>query len=120
MMHMTSDLTTQRCIPCSSGGEPLPAEQARELAREVPSWRLRENAIEREFKFADFRQALDFVNRVAALAEEEGHHPDIFISYNLVRLTLFTHKVGGLTKNDFILAAKTDRLLAGGLEQTND
>jgi 4a-hydroxytetrahydrobiopterin dehydratase len=111
---MISNLAIQHCIPCSTGGEPMPAEQARELAREVPSWKLLQNMIEREWKFADFRQALDFVNRVAAIAEEEGHHPDIFISYNLVRLTLFTHKVGGLTKNDFILAAKIDRLQAAG------
>lgn len=94
-------------------------EQARELAQEVPLWILRENAVEREFKFADFRRALDFVNRVAYVAEEEGHHPDIFISYRLVRLTLFTHKIGGLTQNDFILAAKIDRLFASEQDLTN-
>ncbi len=89
------------------------------MAGAVPAWKLQQNAIEREIKFADFQQALDFVNRVAAIAEEEDHHPDIFISYSLVRLTLFTHKAGGLTKNDFILAAKIDRLLAAQQGQTN-
>ena len=68
--------------------------------------------IERQFRFKDFREAIAFVNKVADLAESEGHHPDIFISWNKVRLTLTTHKIGGLSRNDFVLAAKIDELLS--------
>ena len=83
---------------------------AGELATSVPQWTLLEKQIEREFKFKDFRQAMAFVNRVADAANEQDHHPDIQISYSRVRLTLSTHKIGGLSQNDFILAAKIDRL----------
>lgn len=76
------------------------------LLSEVPQWAFKDRAIEREFKFNDFREAMEFVNKVAALAESEDHHPDICISYNKVRLTLSTHKVGGLSCKDFILGAK--------------
>ena len=76
------------------------------LLSEVPQWAFKDRAIEREFKFSDFREAMEFVNKVAALAESEDHHPDICISYNKVRLTLSTHKVGGLSRKDFFLGAK--------------
>ncbi len=88
----------------------LLAEEARELARNVPLWVFSEKQLEREFKFDDFRQAMAFVNQVADAAEKLDHHPDIFISYNRVRLTLSTHKVGGLSRNDFVLAAGIDAL----------
>jgi 4a-hydroxytetrahydrobiopterin dehydratase len=104
------DLAEQECEPCAAGGTPLSAREAEELFREVPKWSLKEKSIERELRFKGFRQAMDFVNKIAAVAEEEGHHPDIFISYNRVRLFLSTHKIGGLSRNDFILAAKIDRL----------
>lgn len=79
----------------------------------VPEWRLEENGtrLARRFELEDFRKAVEFVNRVAEIAEEEGHHPDIAIHWNRVDLTLWTHKIGGLHENDFILAAKVDRLL---------
>jgi 4a-hydroxytetrahydrobiopterin dehydratase len=95
---------------CRADVVSLPAAEAEKLAQEVPKWSLGDQAIEREFKFKDFRQAMDFVGKVAEVAEEQDHHPDIFVSYNKVRLTLSTHKVGGLSRNDFILAAKIDRL----------
>lgn len=104
-------LIDQKCRPCQEGGTPLSLNEAQELAREVPSWSFKANEIEREFKFNDFRQAVDFVNQVAEIAEEEDHHPDIYISYSKVRLSLSTHKIGGLSSNDFILAAKIDRLV---------
>jgi 4a-hydroxytetrahydrobiopterin dehydratase len=94
---------------CRADVVSLSAVEAEKLAQEVPEWSLGDQAIEREFKFKDFRQAMDFVNKVADIAEGQDHHPDIFISYNKVRLTLSTHKVGGLSQNDFILAAKIDR-----------
>jgi 4a-hydroxytetrahydrobiopterin dehydratase len=103
-------LTSEQCKPCEKGGTPLPAEEARELAREVPLWTLAEKQIERGFKFKDFLKAMEFVNRMADAAQADNHHPDIFISYSLVRVTLSTHKVGGLSRNDFILAAKIDRI----------
>lgn len=105
-------LVEQKCQPCQAGGKPLGAEEAEVLARETPRWALEDKQIQRQFQFKDFRQAMDFVNKVADIAEEEGHHPDIFISWNKVRLTLTTHKIGGLSRNDFIVAAKIDRLLS--------
>lgn len=75
---------------------------------EVPQWTQKENKIERVFKFSDFKEAMVFVNKVADIAEGEGHHPDIGISYNKVTIVLWTHAIGGLSLNDFILAAKID------------
>ena len=88
-------------------------EEAREFLAGAPQWSLRENGtrLSRRFEFRDFLQAMEFVNRVARIAEEEGHHPDIAIHWNKVDLLLWTHKIGGLHENDFILAAKIDRLL---------
>lgn len=103
------DLADEQCRLVRAAA-PLSPQEARELARSVPQWSLAEKQIEREFKFGDFRQAMAFVNRVADLAEEQGHHPDIFVSYSRVRLTLSTHKVGGLSRSDFILAAKINRV----------
>jgi len=89
---------------------PLPAEEVQKLAQQVPDWQLHDKAIERDFKFQDFDQAMGFVNRVADVAKAEDHHPDIAVSYNKVHLALSTHKIGGLTKNDFIVAAKINQL----------
>ncbi len=90
----------------------LSPEEARALARRTPRWALSAGKIERDFEFKDFREAMAFVNKVADLAEAQGHHPDIFISYKAVRLTLSTHKVGGLSQKDFALASKIDEALA--------
>ncbi len=105
-------LHKETCEPCRVGGASLPAEEAAELARAIPDWTLLEKQLQREFLFKDFREAMAFVNHVADAANETGHHPDILVSYNRVKLTLFTHKVGGLTRNDFILAAKIDMIQA--------
>jgi 4a-hydroxytetrahydrobiopterin dehydratase len=104
-------LSEEKCVPCHKGTPPLTQSEAQALLRNAPLWRLLEKQIEREFKFKDFQDAMAFVNRVAEAAEAEDHHPDIFISYSRVRLTLWTHKIGGLSRNDFILAAKIDALL---------
>ncbi len=104
------ELSQQKCEPCQVGTPPLSREEALELIKETRDWILKDNAIEREFEFDDFTGSIAFINRVAEVAEEEGHHPDIFIYYNKVRLQLSTHKIGGLSKNDFILAAKIDQL----------
>ncbi len=96
--------------PVERGYEPISPLEARELAHDIPRWSLKEKEIEREFHFKDFRQAIAFVNELADVAEEEDHHPDIFISYRKVRLILTTHKIGGLSRKDFGLAFKIDRL----------
>jgi 4a-hydroxytetrahydrobiopterin dehydratase len=95
---------------CTSNVVALSASEIDELARQVPDWSHKGKKIEQEFEFEDPDQAMNFVDDVADLAVEQDHHPDMFISYNLVRLTLSTHKVGGLSRNDFILAAKIDEL----------
>jgi 4a-hydroxytetrahydrobiopterin dehydratase len=99
-------------VPCEKGAEPLKGEEIEKQAKELDSdWRVvDEHHLEREFKFDDFRQALDFVNEVGELAEEQGHHPDIYLSYGKVKIQLWTHKINGLHENDFILAAKIDAL----------
>lgn len=91
-------------------------EEAEEMALQVPGWELEENRLIRRFRFKDFREAMVFVNRVADLAESEGHHPDIYISWNRVRLELTTHAIKGLSENDFIIASKVNDL---GGEQVN-
>lgn len=114
-MMSRNTLSDKTCVPCRGGIAPLTEEKARELGAETPEWALTENGTRlfRRFEFADFRAAMEFVNRVADIAEQEGHHPDIAIHWNKVELTLWTHKIGGLHENDFILAAKIDRLLWG-------
>ncbi len=107
-------LAEQKCEPIQSGTSPLSDKEAEALLLQIPSWSLGDNDILRDFKFKDFRQAMVFVNRVADIANEQDHHPDILISYNKVRITLSTHKIGGLSMNDFILAARID--LAAGLQ----
>jgi 4a-hydroxytetrahydrobiopterin dehydratase len=104
----------QKPEPFPVGTAPLSKEEAEKLAKEIPQWTLKEREIEREFKFKDFREAVHFVNKVSAIAEEEDHHPDIHILYNKVRLVLSTHKIGGLSKKDFSLAAKIDGLTGDG------
>ena len=89
---------------------PLTADEAARFALEVPEWQLLEGRPTRTFEFPDFKTALAWVNLVGALAESEGHHPDIHLSWGQVRLVLWTYKVTGLTENDFILAAKCDAL----------
>ena len=103
-------LQEQKCVPCQGGMAPLTQQEAQNLQKEVPDWTLKDNAMERTFRFRDFKEAMRFVNDVAEAAENEGHHPDIHIFYNKVRLELTTHKIKGLSQNDFILAAKIDAL----------
>jgi len=109
----TMDLANKRCIPCEGGTLPLPKKEATALSARVPDWKITEDKkLERELKFKNFSEAMRFVNRVAELAEKEGHHPEIRVSYNRVLLELTTHAIKGLSENDFILAAKIDRLIS--------
>ncbi len=107
-------LAAKRCVPCRGGVPPLtgPALEAL-LAQLGPNgWRgVRGHHLEKSFGFPDFAQALAFVNRIGALAEEEGHHPDLHLSWGQVRVEIWTHKIDGLTESDFVLAAKVDRLV---------
>jgi 4a-hydroxytetrahydrobiopterin dehydratase len=104
-------LAEQKCEPYRAGTMPLPQDRAEELLEEIPLWTLEDKMVQREFRFNDFRESIAFVNKVAEVAEEQDHHPDIHISYNRVLLELSTHKIGGLTDNDFILAARVDRIV---------
>ncbi len=105
------DLTQKKCTPCEGGASPMDPNQACVLLPKVPGWDLGGTALERRFKFKDFVGSMAFVNRVAQLAEAEGHHPDMHISWNRVTLTLTTHAIKGLSENDFIMAAKINELL---------
>jgi 4a-hydroxytetrahydrobiopterin dehydratase len=108
---MTEQLADKTCVPCRGGVPPLKGKELTELQSRVPKWMVYdEHQLHREFKFADFKQALEFVNQVGALAEEQGHHPDILLAWGKAEITLWTHKVDGLTESDFIMAAKIDRL----------
>ena len=106
-------LAARRCVPCEAGTPPLTDDATTQyLARlgEGSGWEIVEGKkIVKSFRFKSFRDAIAFVNRVAEIAEGEGHHPDMWISYRRVRLELMTHAIGGLSENDFILAAKIDR-----------
>jgi 4a-hydroxytetrahydrobiopterin dehydratase len=103
------ELATRKCEPCEAGTPALKGQELRRLFGQLDGWNLiSEHHLEKEYLFKDFRQALDYVNRLGEVAEEEGHHPDIFLTWGKVRVTLWTHSVGGLSENDFILAAKAD------------
>ena len=103
-------LAEKTCVPCRGGVPPLTASQITPLAAQVDKWSVVENHhIEKEFKFPDFKTALDFVNEVGTIAEEQGHHPDIYLAWGKAQIKIWTHKINGLTESDFILAAKVDR-----------
>ena len=105
-------LTQKTCVPCQGGIPPLTPDEARSYLDQVPGWNLSQagDRINRKFTFGDFVAALDFVNRVGWLAEEEGHHPDISFGWGYADVTFFTHKIKGLHENDFIMAAKVNAL----------
>lgn len=106
-----NELATRKCEPCEAGTSALKGTELRRLFARISDWNLvNEHHLEKEYRFKDFREALDFVNRLGEVAEEEGHHPDIFLTWGKVKVTLWTHSVGGLSENDFILAAKADQL----------
>ena len=105
-------LARERCIPCGGAVPPLKGDVLAALGHELGgSWRVvDEHHLEKEFRFRDFADALAFTNRIGALAEAEGHHPDIHLAWGRVRVTIWTHKIDGLTRSDFVLAAKIDGL----------
>jgi len=108
-----SQLAEKECVPCKGEVPPLKGSQLTSVARELNGgWQVvKEHHLEKEYKFKDFRQALEFTNKVGELAEAQGHHPDIYLGWGKVKLTIWTHKIDGLTESDFVLAAKADRLV---------
>ena len=120
MVDDMEGLAEKKCVPCRGGIPPLAEGAAGDLLARTPGWALAEKGtrLERRFEFRDFVAAMEFVNRVADVAEREGHHPDIAIHWNKVDLVLWTHKIGGLHENDFILAAKINRLLEERADQS--
>jgi 4a-hydroxytetrahydrobiopterin dehydratase len=106
-----AELAEKTCVPCRGGVPPLTADQIAPLQAQVKEWEVVKNHhLEREFAFPDFKSALGFVDKVGAIAEEQGHHPDIYLAWGKARVTIWTHKIDGLTESDFILAAKIDRI----------
>jgi 4a-hydroxytetrahydrobiopterin dehydratase len=105
-------LAEKHCVPCRGGVPPLHGEQLEALKAQVSGWQVvNDHHLTKTFTFPDFRSALDFVNKVGAVAEAEGHHPDLYLAWGKVEVKTWTHKIDGLTESDFILAAKTDELL---------
>ncbi len=104
-----SSLASKQCVPCKGGVPPMPPDRVADLLKEVPGWQAERNHhLTRTFKFPDFASALAFVNRIGAIAEEQNHHPDIYLAWGKVRVDIWTHKIDGLTESDFVLAAKFD------------
>ena len=106
-----SELSSKTCVPCRGGVPPLAGQELQNLAGQVPEWKvIQGHHITRTFSFPDFRQALNFVNKVGEIAESQGHHPDILLAWGKAEVTTWTHKIDGLSESDFILAAKIDEL----------
>jgi 4a-hydroxytetrahydrobiopterin dehydratase len=109
-----SALAEKQCVPCKGDVPALKGQDLARLAGELGGgWQVvADRQLEKEYRFKNFREALDFTNQVGELAEAQGHHPDIYLAWGKVKLTLSTHKINGLTESDFVLAAKADKLLA--------
>jgi 4a-hydroxytetrahydrobiopterin dehydratase len=114
------DLRAKRCVPCRRGTPKLDAAEVARLAPQVPAWSVAGDRLRRKFVFATFADAMRFVNRIADVAEAEDHHPDFTVHYREVDVALWTHVVGGLSENDFIVAAKIDGLVADGGSVSGD
>ena len=107
-----SKLAEKDCVPCKGGVPPLKGQALTKIRKQLNGhWKvIKGHHLEKEYDFKDFKQALAFTNRVGKLAEAQGHHPDIFLTWGKVKLTIWTHKIDGLTESDFILAARADKL----------
>lgn len=105
------ELAAKACVPCKGGVPPLKGSELRELENQITGWNVvNEHHLSKSYRFPDFAKALAFVNRVGELAEQQGHHPDIYLAWGKVEIQIWTHKIDGLTESDFILAAKIDKL----------
>ncbi len=104
-------LAEKHCVPCRGGVPPLAGDALEHLKQQLPTWQVIDgHHLFKAFTFPDFRTALDFVNRAGEIAEQEGHHPDLFLSWGKVEVKIWTHKIDGLTESDFVLAAKIENL----------
>jgi 4a-hydroxytetrahydrobiopterin dehydratase len=104
-------LADKHCVPCRGGVPPLAGAALDNLKAQLAGWEVvREHHLEKTYTFPDFQKALAFVNRAAAIAEQQGHHPDLYLSWGKVGVEIWTHKIDGLTESDFILAAKIDQI----------
>jgi 4a-hydroxytetrahydrobiopterin dehydratase len=106
---MGEALADRHCAPCHGGTPRIGGEEADRLLGQLPGWRLEEGKLKKSFGFPNFVAAVDFVNRITPIAEAEGHHPDLGVGWGRVDVVLWTHAIGGLSENDFVLAAKIDR-----------
>jgi len=106
-----SDLADLQCVPCRGGVPPLPGPEIENFLGQLPGWQVvNQHHLQKTYRFKDFRESLQFVDRIGALAEQQGHHPDICFGWGRAEITIWTHKIDGLTESDFVLAAKIDRL----------
>lgn len=106
-----SELASKKCVPCKGGVPPLKGSELKELQKQLRGWDvIEEHHLYKTFKFPDFKTALTFTNKVGEIAEEEGHHPQICLTWGKVEIKIYTHKIQGLTESDFILAAKIDTI----------
>ncbi|MCA1574594.1 MAG: 4a-hydroxytetrahydrobiopterin dehydratase [Acidobacteria bacterium] len=106
-----NELASRECVPCRGGVPPLKGEEIQKLLSQVSGWEVvNEHHLSKAYKFEDFQEAQAFVDRVGNLAEEQGHHPDICFGWGRAEITIWTHKIDGLTESDFVLAAKIDEL----------
>ena len=107
-------LAEKHCVPCRGGVPPLKGAEIEKFRSQISGWQVvDEHHLLKSYSFPDFQTALDFVNRVGAIAEAEGHHPDIYLTWGKAEIKIWTHKIDGLTESDFILAAKIDGARAG-------
>ena len=106
------NLENKKCVPCEGTEEPLTKNESGKLLEEINNWKILDNKlIEKDFSFKNFKEAMDFVNKVADVAESAGHHPNIYVhEYKNVKIEIFTHAIKGLSENDFIVAAKIDNV----------
>jgi len=111
------DLARKKCIPCTAGTPPLKGAALQPFSKQLgEGWKVvEEHHLEKEYTFKNFKQALEFTNKIGRIAEEEGHHPDILLSWGKVKVILWTHKINGLSESDFIMAAKCDAVSKEGL-----
>ena len=107
---MASDLASKTCTPCRGGVPPLSMDVASRLMEQLDGWTFEQGHLAKSYHFSDFKGALEFVNRIGAIAEEQAHHPDVYMTWGKVSLEVWTHKIDGLTESDFILAAKFDEV----------
>ena len=105
------NLTQKKCVPCEAGTPPLKDKEVNEFLKQVSGWELKEGHLFKKFKFKDFKETMKFLNSVADIAENEGHHPDFCVHYSKVEIEIWTHAINGLSENDFILSAKIDNIL---------